>query len=30
MELNPEIVETIHEAGGTVIGTSRGPQDQTR
>ncbi len=27
MDLTPEIVSTIHETGGTVLGTSRGPQD---
>lgn len=27
MELTPELVSNIHETGGTVLGTSRGPQD---
>lgn len=27
MNLTPEIVETIHERGGTILGSSRGPQD---
>ena len=27
MELTPETVSNIHESGGTVLGTSRGPQD---
>jgi 6-phosphofructokinase 1 len=27
MELNPASVSSIHESGGTVLGTSRGPQD---
>lgn len=27
MRLDPELVEDIHEEGGTLIGTSRGPQD---
>ncbi|MBW2174534.1 MAG: ATP-dependent 6-phosphofructokinase, partial [Deltaproteobacteria bacterium] len=27
MELTPESVSNIHESGGTVLGTSRGPQD---
>lgn len=27
MELTPQSVSTIHEIGGTVLGTSRGPQD---
>lgn len=27
MELTPEIVDDIHEDGGTILGTSRGPQD---
>lgn len=27
IELNPERVQGIHEHGGTVLGTSRGPQD---
>ena len=27
MELTPEVVSSIHESGGTVLGTSRGPQD---
>lgn len=26
-ELTPELVKTIHEMGGTLLGTSRGPQD---
>lgn len=25
--LTPEVVDTIHERGGTLLGTSRGPQD---
>ena len=25
--LNPEMLETVHHQGGTIIGTSRGPQD---
>ncbi|GIX49434.1 MAG: ATP-dependent 6-phosphofructokinase [Candidatus Tectimicrobiota bacterium] len=25
--LTPEVVDTIHEQGGTLLGTSRGPQD---
>jgi 6-phosphofructokinase 1 len=27
MTLTPEVVSSIHESGGTVLGTSRGPQD---
>jgi 6-phosphofructokinase 1 len=27
MDLTPELVSNIHETGGTVLGTSRGPQD---
>jgi len=27
MELTPEVVEDIHKEGGTILGTSRGPQD---
>ena len=27
MELTPQSVSSIHESGGTVLGTSRGPQD---
>lgn len=27
MELTPESVSTIHEMGGTILGSSRGPQD---
>ena len=27
MELNPENVNTIHQLGGTILGSSRGPQD---
>jgi 6-phosphofructokinase 1 len=27
LELTPEIVEDIHEKGGTILGSSRGPQD---
>lgn len=27
MELRPDVVSNIHESGGTVLGTSRGPQD---
>lgn len=27
VELTPDSVSTIHESGGTVLGTSRGPQD---
>lgn len=27
--LNPELVEDIHRDGGTILGTSRGPQDPT-
>jgi len=27
LELNPEIVESIHKKGGTILGSSRGPQD---
>ena len=27
LELNPEIVEAIHKKGGTILGSSRGPQD---
>jgi 6-phosphofructokinase 1 len=27
VEFTPEIVENIHELGGTILGTSRGPQD---
>ncbi len=27
MRLDPEIVDTIHEQGGSILGSSRGPQD---
>jgi 6-phosphofructokinase 1 len=27
LELNPEVVSDIHKEGGTILGTSRGPQD---
>jgi 6-phosphofructokinase 1 len=27
IDLNPEFVSDIHERGGTILGTSRGPQD---
>ena len=27
LELTPEVVHGIHEAGGTILGSSRGPQD---
>lgn len=27
INLTPEIVETIHQRGGTILGSSRGPQD---
>jgi 6-phosphofructokinase 1 len=27
MELNPEVVNDIHQMGGTILGSSRGPQD---
>jgi len=27
LELTPEIVEDIHQKGGTILGSSRGPQD---
>ena len=27
MELTPDVVSSIHESGGTVLGSSRGPQD---
>jgi 6-phosphofructokinase 1 len=27
MRLEPEVVEDIHQRGGTILGTSRGPQD---
>lgn len=27
LQLTPEVVKTIHEMGGTLLGTSRGPQD---
>lgn len=27
LELTPDLVKTIHEMGGTLLGTSRGPQD---
>lgn len=27
LELTPDLVKTIHELGGTLLGTSRGPQD---
>lgn len=30
MELNPDVVDKIHEDGGTVLGSSRGPQDVGR
>lgn len=29
LELTPELVAQIHELGGTLLGTSRGPQDPT-
>ena len=29
MDLTPESVRDIHKAGGTILGTSRGPQDMT-
>jgi 6-phosphofructokinase 1 len=29
MELTPEVVARIHDAGGTILGSSRGPQDVT-
>ncbi len=29
MELNPQVVERIHNQGGTILGTSRGKQDIT-
>lgn len=28
LELAPELVEDIHQHGGTILGTSRGPQDE--
>ena len=30
MTLNPDVVDKIHEEGGTVLGSSRGPQDVGR
>jgi 6-phosphofructokinase 1 len=27
LELNPNLVDNIHKGGGTILGTSRGPQD---
>lgn len=27
LQLNPEVVEDIHQKGGTILGASRGPQD---
>ena len=27
IDLNPEVVEDIHKKGGTILGSSRGPQD---
>jgi 6-phosphofructokinase 1 len=27
LELNPDMVDNIHKSGGTILGTSRGPQD---
>jgi 6-phosphofructokinase 1 len=27
MELNPDVVKDIHQLGGTILGSSRGPQD---
>jgi len=27
LELNPEVVKDIHQQGGTILGSSRGPQD---
>ncbi len=27
IELDPEVVDEIHDEGGTILGTSRGPQD---
>jgi 6-phosphofructokinase 1 len=27
LELNPTLVDNIHKGGGTILGTSRGPQD---
>jgi 6-phosphofructokinase 1 len=27
MELSPQVVDDIHEKGGTILGSSRGPQD---
>jgi 6-phosphofructokinase 1 len=27
VELNPEVVNNIHQIGGTILGSSRGPQD---
>ena len=27
MVLDPEVVDTIHESGGSILGSSRGPQD---
>jgi 6-phosphofructokinase 1 len=29
MELNPEVVKGIHQQGGTILGSSRGPQEVT-
>lgn len=29
VELAPDLVESIHESGGTLLGSSRGPQDAT-
>ncbi len=30
MMLNPEMVSNIHKEGGTILGTSRGPQESSR
>jgi len=30
LDLTPEIVEDIHQDGGTILGSSRGPQDPVR
>ncbi len=30
IELNPDLVEAIHKDGGTILGSSRGPQDITK
>jgi 6-phosphofructokinase 1 len=29
LELNPDVVDNIHKWGGSILGTSRGPQDVT-